>query len=98
MKLPLDHQMMAAGYSLPFCNSVLKHAAAACQFAATGAPGRNMMRGLWHTIGGVVKAGTHKVMRFINTVILQAIKGTLKRDNLMGPCAGKTINDLQDDW
>jgi len=60
-----------------------------------------MMRGLWHqgrSIGGVIKAGTHKVMRFINTVILQAIKGTLKRDNLMGPCAGKTINDFQDDW
>ncbi|CAL5220477.1 g2501 [Coccomyxa viridis] len=27
-----------------------------------------------------------------------AIKGTLKRENLMGPCAGKTINDFQDDW
>ncbi|CAK0783580.1 hypothetical protein CVIRNUC_006779 [Coccomyxa viridis] len=26
------------------------------------------------------------------------ITGTLKRDNLMGPCQGKTINDFQDDW
>ncbi len=40
----------------------------------------------------------HKAITLIDAVILQAIKGTLKRDNLMGPCAGKTINDFQDDW
>ena len=26
------------------------------------------------------------------------VTGTLKRENLMGPCQGKTINDFQDDW
>ena len=29
---------------------------------------------------------------------MQEITGMLKRDNLMGPCQGKTINDFQDDW
>jgi len=32
------------------------------------------------------------------TLSLQEVTGTLKRDNLMGPAQGKTINDFQDDW
>ena len=45
-----------------------------------------------------IRLALTEVIRFVDSVILQAIKGTLKRENLMGPCAGKTINDFQDDW
>ena len=33
-----------------------------------------------------------------NYHLMQVISGTLKREQLMGPAAGKTINDFQDDW
>ncbi len=57
------------------------------------------MRGLWHPmVKWFIRLALTEVIRFVDSVILQAIKGTLKRENLMGPCAGKTINDFQDDW